>query len=259
MEQPLRERDPAPERARERADRGTSSGSPNVTAPPFDPQGAELRAEDLERLEDLLRAELAATAAAGPAFRPPAAPAGPTDPLDEFFWREDEQAPLLPEILAAAPAQRTVALPEQRREWLTFFLGGEEYALEIEQVREILKAPAITQVPRAPAHVLGVIMVRGEVITVFDPRRRLGLPPATLGRQARVIVCDAGDGPRGLLVDAVSQVVRLPGSAVELRPSGVGALNGEDIAAIGRDRDRFLILLDLASLLRDGPAAEVRG
>ena len=91
------------------------------------------------------------------------------------------------------------------------------------------------------------------------PTVRAGLPPATLGRQARVIVCDAGDGPRGLLVDAVSQVVRLPGSAVELRPNGVGALSGEDIAAIGRDHDRFLILLDLASLLRDGPAAEVRG
>ncbi|HEX7489837.1 MAG TPA: chemotaxis protein CheW, partial [Anaeromyxobacteraceae bacterium] len=129
-----------------------------MTTPPFDPQGVELRAEDLERIEDLLRAELAATAAAGPAFRPQAAPVGSTDPLDEFFWREDEQAPLLPEILAAA-APRTLALPEQRREWLTFFLGGEEYALEIEQVREILKAPAITQVPRAPAHVLGVIMV----------------------------------------------------------------------------------------------------
>ncbi len=230
-----------------------------VMRPPFDPQGTELGTEDLERIEDLLRAELAATAAAAPAFRPEAKPAGPADALDEFFWREDEQALLLPELLAAAPAPRALEAPERRREWLTFFLGGEEYALEIEQVREILKAPAITEVPRAPAQVLGVIMVRGEVITVFDPRHRLGLPAVSPGRQARVIVCDAGDGPRGVLVDAVSQVVRLPASAVEHRPSGIGAVNGEDIAAIGRDRDRFIILLDLASLLRDGQAAEGRG
>ena len=251
---PLRNREPAHERARERS---ADLGSPTVTAPPFDPQGKELRAEDLERIEDLLRAELAASAAAGPGFRPE--PTGPVDALDEFFWREDEQALSFPDLLPAASPPRALEAPERRHEWLTFFLGGEEYALEIQQVREILKAPAITDVPRAPAHVLGVIMVRGEVITVFDPRRRLGLPAAVHGRQARVIVCDAGDGPRGLLVDAVSQVVRLPGSAVELRPRGVGAVSGEDIAAIGRDRDRFVILLDLASLLHDGQPAEAHG
>ena len=53
--------------------------------------------------------------------------------------------------------------------------------------------------------------------------------------------------------------LRLPGSAVELRPSGAGAVHGDDVAAIGRDRDRFLILLDLASLLRDVPIAAARG
>ncbi len=251
---PLRNREPAHQRAR---DRSADLGSRPVTTPSFDPQGNELRTEDLERIEDLLRAELAASAAAGPGFRPE--PAGPVDALDEFFWREDEQALSFPQLLPAVSAPRALEVPERRHEWLTFFLGGEEYALEIEQVREILKAPAITGVPRAPAHVLGVIMVRGEVITVFDPRRRLGLPATTHGRQARVIVCDAGDGPRGLLVDSVSQVMRLPGSAIELRPRGVGAASSEDIAAIGRDRDRFVILLDLASLLHDGVPVEAHG
>jgi purine-binding chemotaxis protein CheW len=99
-------------------------------------------------------------------------------------------------------------------------------------------------------------MVRGEVIAVFDPRRRLGLPAAAPGRTARVLVCDAGEGARALLVDAVTGVVRLPASAVEARPTGVGAASAEYIAGIGRERGRFFILLDLAAVLRDGPPAK---
>jgi purine-binding chemotaxis protein CheW len=173
------------------------------------------------------------------------------DPLDEFFWREDEVAPGFPDFVGLAPLRASVETSEARKEWLTFFLAGEEYAVAIEQVREILKAPDITEVPRAPAHVLGVIMVRGEVIAILDLRRRLALPTATPGRQARVLVCDAGDGPRGLLVDAVSNVVRLPPSSVEALPSGIGGPSAEYIAGIGRDRDRLFILLDLAAVLRD--------
>jgi purine-binding chemotaxis protein CheW len=200
--------------------------------------------EDLARIEQALRAELDA----------PRAP--PPDPLDEFFWREGEEAPALAEFGGPAPRVPSPEVLEERREWLSFGLAGEEYAVDIAQVREILKAPAITEVPRAPAHVLGVIMVRGEVIAVFDPRHRLGLPPAAPGRAARVIVCDAGDGDgsRGILVDAVSDVVRLPPSAVEARPHGVGGASAEYIVGIGREGTRLLILLDLAALLRDAPA-----
>jgi purine-binding chemotaxis protein CheW len=97
-------------------------------------------------------------------------------------------------------------------------------------------------------------MVRGEVIAVFDPRRRLALPPAVPGRAARVLVCDAGEGPRGMLVDAVSDVVRLPASAIEARPTGIGSDPGGAIVGIGRERGRLFILLDAAELLRDAPA-----
>jgi purine-binding chemotaxis protein CheW len=135
---------------------------------------------------------------------------------------------------------------------VTFLLGAEEYALAIERVREILKPPSIAEVPRAPAHVLGVVNVRGEVVTVVDPRPRLALPPAAPGRAARILLCDAADGPAGLLVDAVSQVVRLAPSAIEPRPAGLGGAGAEAVAGIGRDRGRFFILLDLDALL---PAA----
>ncbi|HEX9290698.1 MAG TPA: chemotaxis protein CheW [Anaeromyxobacteraceae bacterium] len=217
------------------------------------PPAGELAPERVQRIEDALREELAALVVtkveAPPAVLGSRAPVE-DDPLDDFFWREDEVAPSLP-VLVAAPSRAAPEIAEARREWLTFVLGGEEYAVEIGHVREILKAPAITEVPRAPAHVLGVIMVRGEVIAVYDPRRRLGLPTPPAKRQARVVVCDAGEGLRGLLVDAVSQVVRLPASAIEARPSGIGGPSADYIASIGREGERLFILLDLAAVLRD--------
>jgi purine-binding chemotaxis protein CheW len=182
-----------------------------------------------------------------------------SDPLDEFFWREDEVAPGLLDILGGASLLAAAEVPEEKREWLAFTLSGEEYAIAIEQVREVLKAPVITEVPRAPPQVLGVIMVRGEVIAILDLRRRLGVPGVAAGKRTRVIVCDAGDGARGFLVDAVSDVVRLRPSAVEPRPNGIPGPAAECIAGIGRESDRLLILLDLPAVLRDpspGPPAE---
>ncbi|HTT71165.1 MAG TPA: chemotaxis protein CheW [Anaeromyxobacteraceae bacterium] len=234
----LRIRQKAKERAEARPGppvREEGEASPPEPAPP---------APSPDRIEDALREELASLASTSTA-------ALAQDPLDEFFWREDEVAAGLPAILAAAPV-RPAEVEEARSEWLTFLLAGEEYAVAIENLREILKAPAITEVPRAPPHVLGVIMVRGEVISVFDPRRRLGLPGAAPTRQSRVLVCDAGSGRRGLLVDAVSQVVRLTPSQVEPRPTGIGGASAEFIDGIGRDNDRMFILLDLAEVLRDG-------
>ena len=182
----------------------------------------------------------------------PAAPA-PGDPLDEFFWREGEAAPSLPDVEGAGDVRPSPEPAEVRHEWVAFLLGAEEYAVDIAHVREVMKAPAVTEVPRAPGHVLGIIMVRGEIIAVFDPRRQLGLPPAAPARGARVLVCDAGRGPRGILVDAVSGVVRLPASAIEVRPTGIGAGSGDAIVGIGRERGRMLILLDIAEVLRDSP------
>ncbi|HZZ86041.1 MAG TPA: chemotaxis protein CheW [Anaeromyxobacteraceae bacterium] len=191
-----------------------------------------------------------------PSAPAPSAPRG--DALAEFFFDEHEAGPAVPDLGGDPLAEARSGEPaEERREYLAFRLGGEEYAFGIEAIREILKAPPITEVPRAPAHVLGVITVRGEVIPVFDPRHRLGLPPAGPGGgPGRVIICDAGEGPCGLLVDAVAQVVRLPPSAIEQKPQGIVGSSSEYIAGIGRDRDRLFILLDLAAVLRFSRAKE---
>lgn len=185
-----------------------------------------------------------------PAQAPAAVP--PADPLDDFFYREGEEAPDVPDVgagLRRAPA----AAPAGKREYIAFRLGSEDYAFEIERVREVLKAPIITEVPRCPTHVAGVILVRGEVVTVQDPRHRLGIPGAP-GASARVIVCDVAGERVGLLVDAVSQVLRLPASAIEAPTQGIASIDDEYIAGVGREEGRIYILLDVEALIAAAPA-----
>lgn len=178
------------------------------------------------------------------------------EPLEEFFYREDEEAPEVPAVGAPEePVAEEDPEAVAREEYLTFALGSEEYAVAIERVREVMRCPPITEVPRAPRHVLGVVTVRGEVVTVFDPRRRLGLPGAAPGPDAgRIVIVDAGEGPCGLLVDAVSSVVRLRPGSIEARPQGIGGASAECLAGIGRQGGRLFTVLDLGAFLRR-PAA----
>jgi purine-binding chemotaxis protein CheW len=232
--------------------RPTSGAAPAVLPPAPAPagDGAPAPAGATARLE-------------APTPRPPVAPA-PThaEPLDEFFYREDEDAPGL-SLLEAEPGALAAPRPSAslaREEYLTFLLGEEEYAVAIERVREVLKCPPVTEVPRAPAHILGVVTVRGEVVAVLDPRRRLGLPEAVPPPVApRAVIVDVGHGPCGLLVDAVASVVRLPPGSVEPCPQGLGGAAADCLAGIGRDRDRLFTVLDLVALLRRAPAARRAG
>lgn len=102
------------------------------------------------------------------------------------------------------------------RDFLSFAVGDEQYALPLSAVREIMKPPVVTEVPGAPRNVLGIVSVRGRVITLIDLRRKLKMrePPITV--RARVILVDKGEEVLGLLVDSVAQVYRLREDEVEL-------------------------------------------
>ena len=173
--------------------------------------------------------------------------------LDRFFYRADEACGPLDELGPASEVPAAgLAASGVLEEFLAFRLGGETFAVAIPAVREVVRAPPITEVPRAPAHVLGVVTVRGEVIAVFDPRRRLGLPPAAATGGGRIVIVDGGLGSCGLLVDAVSHVVRLPAGSIEPCPSGVAGPNAELIVGVGRERDRLFTVLDVSALLAPG-------
>ena len=132
-----------------------------------------------------------------------------------------------------------------RREFVTFLLGGDAYALPIERVREIVRLRPLTPIPRVPSAIRGVISLRGEMVQVLDLRRRLGLPDQPTTRSSRIVVLHGDDGSvSGLLVDSVRDVLRL--GEDQIRPN---AAEEATVAALLVRGDQFVSLLDLDRVL----------
>jgi len=134
---------------------------------------------------------------------------------------------------------------------VTFKLGDGEYGVDILKVQEINRMVDITAVPNAPPYLEGVINLRGKVIPVINLRKRFGLDAKGADAQARIIVVDVGTTV-GLIVDSVSEVLRLPSEGVEPPPPLTGGVSSEYVKGIGRLEDRLLILLDIDRLLSNG-------
>jgi purine-binding chemotaxis protein CheW len=138
---------------------------------------------------------------------------------------------------------------DPRVELLVFTLGSESYALPVPSLREIVRPPPLSEVPRADPAVLGVTMLRGEVVPVIDPRPRLGLGerPVTTSH-SRVIIAQVTSGAVGLWVDSVKQVVRMLTSQLEVPPRGVGGDPGA-LVSLGRAGGTLFGVLDLSALV----------
>lgn len=141
-------------------------------------------------------------------------------------------------------------------EYLAFVLAGDVYAVSIRSVREILKPPPFTEVPRAPREVLGVVSVRGLLVTVVDLRRRLGLDEAAPTRKSRILLAEVEGGELiGLFVDEVLQVHRLGEGEIEAASSVLGGQLAEHVLGIGRPDGALVILLDLRAVVGAAPAS----
>jgi purine-binding chemotaxis protein CheW len=136
-----------------------------------------------------------------------------------------------PEAIVARPKPTETA--EAIREFLSFLIGPECYALPLSCVREIVRVPAVTEIPRGPDSVLGIVSVRGTVTTVIDLRLKLRIDPPPLGPKTRILIVEGGGEVMGLLVDAVLQVHRLPEQDVELA-SVLGGSAPPYLVGIGR-------------------------
>ncbi len=134
---------------------------------------------------------------------------------------------------------------------VTFRIGDEEFGVDILSVQEINRMLQITMVPRAPFFIEGVINLRGKVIPVVNMRTRFNKPQVEPNADTRIVVVDLGQKVIGILVDAVSEVLRLPSSTIEAAPPVVAGIGSEYIKGVGKLNDRLLILLDLANLLRE--------
>jgi purine-binding chemotaxis protein CheW len=143
--------------------------------------------------------------------------------------------------------------------YLTFALGSEEYGLEILKVREIIGYMDITAVPRTPAHVRGVINLRGQVISVTDLRKRFGMPAVEKTDQTCIIVVEIqSEGRRmsmGIVVDRVSEVLNIPAANIEDAPSFGANIDTSFILGMGKIGHSVKMLLDIDKVLT---SSEVR-
>lgn len=135
---------------------------------------------------------------------------------------------------------------------VTFRVGEEEFSVSILKVQEIIRMSEITKVPRSPDFVEGVINLRGKVIPVIDLRKRFGLPTAERDNDTRTIVVDCEGKVVGLIVDSVTEVLRLSKNTVEPPPDIVGGVDSEYISGVGKLEDRLVILLDIDKVLSVG-------
>lgn len=134
-------------------------------------------------------------------------------------------------------------------QWVTFHLDSEVYGINVMQVQEVLRITEIAPVPGAPNYVLGIINLRGNVVTVIDTRRRFGLISKEPNESARIIVVEVNDNVLGMLVDSVAEVVYLHQSEIETAPSVSSNDGSRFIQGVHSRDDNLLILVDVDKFL----------
>ena len=133
---------------------------------------------------------------------------------------------------------------------VAFRLGNETYAVDIQQVQEIIRMQHITKVPGAPSFVEGVINLRGRVIPVIDLRRRLGLPQGEQTGETRIVVVEVPPHRVGMVVDAVEEVFRIQEEEIEPPSPLVASIEEKYVRGVGKSGDRLIILLRLEEILK---------
>lgn len=133
---------------------------------------------------------------------------------------------------------------------IVIFSLGEEYGVRISEVYEIVRVEGITRVPNSPPYMEGVINLRGKILPVLNLRKRLNLPLRDIDKESRIVVTEITGKVIGLLVDRVSQVLKVPASFVENAPEEVLEVETDYITGVGKLDSRLIILLDLERLLR---------
>lgn len=136
-------------------------------------------------------------------------------------------------------------------QWVTFRLDNETYGVNVMQVQEVLRYTEIAPVPGAPSYVLGIINLRGNVVTVIDTRQRFALAPAEVNDNTRVIVIEVDNQVVGILVDSVSEVVYLRQSEIEVTPNVGNTEAAKFIQGVCNKDGELLILVELEKMLSD--------
>lgn len=142
-------------------------------------------------------------------------------------------------------------------QWVTFKLAGEVYGVNVMQVQEVLRYSEIAPVPGAPAYVIGIINLRGNVVTVIDTRHRFGLDAGEITDNTRIVIIEADNHVVGILVDSVAEVVYLRLSEIETAPNVGNDESAKFIQGVCHKSNQLLILIELGKLLTDDEWAEI--
>lgn len=174
-----------------------------------------------------------------------------TRALGEFFVSPDEMDAAGAMSLDLYRDEMDTRLrAEGVQEYLSFVLADESYAVNIFHIKEIIKPPMITEVPRTETVILGVLNLRGMIAAVVDLRRRLGLDAIEQTRKSRILIVQLRDELVGLLVDEVRHVIRLKDEDVEPPPGVFDRMEAEHIVGVGRQEGEMYTLLDLDSVIQ---------
>ncbi len=133
-----------------------------------------------------------------------------------------------------------------------FNIGSETFGVPISLVREIVRVPEITAVPNLPDYVEGVINLRGKIVPVIDLRKRFGDKQVQPSKKNRILVVELADKIVGLIVNAASEVLKIPPSEIETPSTVVQEGGANYVTGVGKLKGRLIILLDLTGILKQG-------
>lgn len=142
--------------------------------------------------------------------------------------------------------------------YLNFGIAGEDYAINVAYVTEIVRLQKIFSVPDVQNHIRGVINLRGKVIPLLDVRARFGLPDAPYDDRTVVVVIETNNSPTGLIVDGVYGICELPAEQVEPAPPAMRRAESSLVTGLGRRGDRVSFIIDVPTLVSTSGAATPR-
>ena len=157
-----------------------------------------------------------------------------------------------------AQSAKTKEVTDLVLQWVTFKLQEETYGINVMQVQEVLRYTDIAPVPGAPDYVMGIINLRGHVVTVIDTRARFGLPPSEVTDNSRIVIIESERQVIGIMVDSVAEVVYLKQSEIDTAPNVGTDESAKFIQGVSNRDGELLILVDLNKLLSDDEWEEIR-
>ncbi len=159
--------------------------------------------------------------------------------------------------MASQNGQQSQSEDDKVLQYVTFRLDDETYGIGVMQIQEVLRYTEIAPVPGAPDYVLGIINLRGNVVTVIDTRRRFGLADAEITDASRIVVMESDSQVMGILVDSVAEVVYLKASEIETAPNVGNEESAKFIQGVCNKNGELIILVEFDKMLSDHEWAEL--